>query len=541
MLKVLTERVLPVITEVWKYSPQLPSVDVLSQENLTVGWNLIPFPFEGGKEFNQSKMSENEKRSAKLHKQSEVEVYDDESSVKSTRNAASPIGAGVPTPTVQSASSSSETSPDESVSKPVPAPPQITRKQTLIRTQALEGTSPPPESFFSHVRTNGPTCDAHPIINGTPEKGNKKKGLSSSQEAKEYLLTSHKVSSDSGLGTLDNNDGGSSDTSVLSRDSSLENASHDCYKDSTGVNIPKFIRDTLLKGPKDKKTVLTIEAQLLDFIQSDGQVPLKTSEMTSYDRMIVHRLSAYLGLDHNVDTTGKSVVVNKTDKTRAVKLTDMILRDVGEEPKKKILLKKPASLDEKHGRHLNKSAFGSHRAKSLEERQQFYTEVRERIFNKGEENMVDCVGISTSSHLSPDYMPQINQQRSQDIVRSTSKWASQESSGYGMENSLMRSARLRANMTKSHSYGGSVQTASPPKLATVLLHQQSVSLQQAESLKDSPNTHYISTPSVPYTCPMPALSIDQSHLTPDAGPSPHTHCNQTHRYKYTRSFDLQQI
>ncbi|XP_055859565.1 R3H domain-containing protein 1-like isoform X3 [Biomphalaria glabrata] len=422
----------------------------------------------------KTKMSENEKRCAKLHKQTEVEVYDEDPSSKCLSKTASPVCAGVPTPTVQPASSSSETSPDDPVSKPVPVPPQITRKQTLIRTQALEGTSPPPESFFSQIRSNGPASDSL-LTNGTAEgnKGTKNKYQSSSQEAKEYLLTSHKVSSDSGLGTLDNNDG-SSDTSVLSRDSSLENASLDCYKDSSGVNIPKFIRETLLKGPKDKKTVLTIEAQLLDFIKSDGQVPLKTSEMTSYDRMIVHRLSAYLGLDHNVDTTGKSVVVNKTDKTRAVKLTDLILGDVGEEPKKKILLKKPASLDEKHGRHTSKNAFGSHRAKSLEERQQFYTE-----------NLPDGIRNPTSSHLSPDYIPQMNhQQRSQDIVRLTSKWASQESSGY-------------------------------------------------ESMKDSPTAHYMGPPSLPYTCPMPGLPLDQSHMPRSTPDSPHT---QSHQYPTTYAY-----
>lgn len=41
----------------------------------------------------------------------------------------------------------------------------------------------------------------------------------------------------------------------------------------------------------------------------------------------------------------------------SVKLTDLILGDVGEEPKKKILLKKPASLDEKHVSTISWSMF----------------------------------------------------------------------------------------------------------------------------------------------------------------------------------------
>ncbi len=38
--------------------------------------------------------------------------------------------------------------------------------------------------------------------------------------------------------------------------------------------------------------------------------------MTSYHRMLLHRVAAYFGLDHNVDQTGKSVIINKTSNTR---------------------------------------------------------------------------------------------------------------------------------------------------------------------------------------------------------------------------------
>lgn len=38
--------------------------------------------------------------------------------------------------------------------------------------------------------------------------------------------------------------------------------------------------------------------------------------MTSYHRMLLHRVAAYFGMDHNVDPSGKSVVINKTTNTR---------------------------------------------------------------------------------------------------------------------------------------------------------------------------------------------------------------------------------
>lgn len=42
----------------------------------------------------------------------------------------------------------------------------------------------------------------------------------------------------------------------------------------------------------------------------------KFPQMSSYQRMLVHRVAAYFGLDHNVDQTGKSVIINKTSNTR---------------------------------------------------------------------------------------------------------------------------------------------------------------------------------------------------------------------------------
>lgn len=42
----------------------------------------------------------------------------------------------------------------------------------------------------------------------------------------------------------------------------------------------------------------------------------KFPQMTSYHRMLLHRVAAYFGMDHNVDQTGKAVIINKTSNTR---------------------------------------------------------------------------------------------------------------------------------------------------------------------------------------------------------------------------------
>lgn len=42
----------------------------------------------------------------------------------------------------------------------------------------------------------------------------------------------------------------------------------------------------------------------------------KFPHMSSYHRMLVHRVAAYFGMEHNVDQTGKSVIINRTSGTR---------------------------------------------------------------------------------------------------------------------------------------------------------------------------------------------------------------------------------
>lgn len=43
---------------------------------------------------------------------------------------------------------------------------------------------------------------------------------------------------------------------------------------------------------------------------------MKFPQMSSYNRMLVHRVAAYFGLDHYVDGNGTSVIVNKIKTAR---------------------------------------------------------------------------------------------------------------------------------------------------------------------------------------------------------------------------------
>ncbi|XP_075908635.1 cAMP-regulated phosphoprotein 21-like isoform X2 [Petromyzon marinus] len=98
-------------------------------------------------------------------------------------------------------------------------------------------------------------------------------------------------------------------TKLLSRDSSQD------YTDSTGIDVHEFLVNTLKSSPRDRIMLLKLEQELIDFIHDATQYK-KFPQMTSYHRMLVHRVAAYFGMDHNVDQTGKAVVVNKTPGTR---------------------------------------------------------------------------------------------------------------------------------------------------------------------------------------------------------------------------------
>ncbi|XP_026640418.1 R3H domain-containing protein 2 isoform X13 [Microtus ochrogaster] len=97
---------------------------------------------------------------------------------------------------------------------------------------------------------------------------------------------------------------------MLSRDSSQE------YTDSTGIDLHEFLVNTLKKNPRDRMMLLKLEQEILEFISDNNNQFKKFPQMTSYHRMLLHRVAAYFGMDHNVDQTGKAVIINKTSNMR---------------------------------------------------------------------------------------------------------------------------------------------------------------------------------------------------------------------------------
>uniref|UniRef100_A0A4W5L7Q8 R3H domain containing 1 n=1 Tax=Hucho hucho TaxID=62062 RepID=A0A4W5L7Q8_9TELE len=155
---------------------------------------------------------------------------------------------------------------------------------------------------------------------------------------------------------------------MLSRDSSQE------YTDSTGIDIHEFLVNTLKNNPRDRMMLLKLEQDILDFISNNESQKRKFPPMTSYHRMLLHRVAAYFGLDHNVDQTGKSVIINKTSNTRIPdqKFSEHIKDDKTDDFQKRYILKRDNSGSDKDDNMMRMRLKDDRRSKSIEEREEEY-------------------------------------------------------------------------------------------------------------------------------------------------------------------------
>ncbi|XP_051468486.1 cAMP-regulated phosphoprotein 21 isoform X3 [Apus apus] len=135
---------------------------------------------------------------------------------------------------------------------------------------------------------------------------------------------------------------------MLSKDCSQE------YTDSTGIDLHEFLINTLKNNPRDRMILLKMEQEIIDFISDNNNHYKKFPQMSSYQRMLVHRVAAYFGMDHNVDQTGKSVIINKTSNTRIPeqRFSEHLKDEKGEESQKRFILKRDnSSIDKEDNQH----------------------------------------------------------------------------------------------------------------------------------------------------------------------------------------------
>ncbi|KAM4631502.1 cAMP-regulated phosphoprotein 21 [Polymixia lowei] len=211
----------------------------------------------------------------------------------------------------------------------------------------------------------------------------------------------------------------------LSKEPSME------YTDSTGIDLHQFIVDTLNSNPRDRMMLLKLEQDMIDFITSNSPFK-KFPHMSSYHRMLVHRTAAYFGMEHNVDQTGKAVIINRTSSTRIPE--QRFLEEIYEEKTEelhqwKAILKRDNSSDDQPRFH----PLRERQSKSMEEREEEYQRARERIFNQ--EPPCAQKNVHTESRAVEEYNPYAETQRRRQLFR-----GSRDSSGSSWNGSSRQSS-----------------------------------------------------------------------------------------------------
>lgn len=166
----------------------------------------------------------------------------------------------------------------------------------------------------------------------------------------------------------------------------------DSYTDFAGVNLEEFLFNLLQTNPKDRMHLLKTEQDLSNLVRDEKRTSHRFPPMSSYHRMLVHRVAAYFGFEHNIDPKGTCVIVNKLEgitRIPELKFQDQINKQSAESeaPQKLILKRETTSLDgQQDGRTEARAANGldprKSKSRSYEEREEQYEKVRARIFSQ---------------------------------------------------------------------------------------------------------------------------------------------------------------
>ncbi|XP_047597238.1 cAMP-regulated phosphoprotein 21 isoform X5 [Lutra lutra] len=235
---------------------------------------------------------------------------------------------------------------------------------------------------------------------------------------------------------------------MLSKDCSQE------YTDSTGIDLHEFLINTLKNNSRDRMILLKMEQEIIDFIGDNNNHYKKFPQMSSYQRMLVHRVAAYFGLDHNVDQTGKSVIINKTSNTRIPeqRFCEHLKDEKGEESQKRFILKRDnSSIDKEDNQQNRMHPFrDDRRSKSIEEREEEYQRVRERIF--AHDSVCSQESLFVDNRGNRDGSGRTSGSR-QSSSENELKWSDHQRA-WSSTDSDSSNRNLKPTMTKTASFGG---------------------------------------------------------------------------------------
>ncbi|XP_078661194.1 R3H domain-containing protein 1-like isoform X2 [Branchiostoma floridae x Branchiostoma belcheri] len=245
-------------------------------------------------------------------------------------------------------------------------------------------------------------------------------------------------------------------TASLSRDSSQDKE----YTDFTGVDLQQFIVDTLKNNPRDRMMLLKLEKDCIELINEEKTHQKTFPPMTSYHRMLVHRVAAYFGMDHNVDSTGKAVIINKTCNTRIpdLKFSEHIKDNSrGEEPQRRQILQRDresSSEKEEISKDRIPALREDKKSKSIEEREEEYEKARARIFNQ--DVSISFPQSTSSVDTDSGFRSRSSRQSSQE---DTPRWHDYGRPWSSTDSDTSTNRIQRPTVTKASSFGGTPMLA----------------------------------------------------------------------------------
>ncbi|XP_016097255.1 R3H domain-containing protein 2-like, partial [Sinocyclocheilus grahami] len=235
------------------------------------------------------------------------------------------------------------------------------------------------------------------------------------------------------------------------------------YTDSTGIDVHEFLVNTLKNNPRDRMMLLKLEQDILDFINDENNQYKKFPQMTSYHRMLLHRVAAYFGMDHNVDQTGKAVIINKTSNTRIPeqRFSEHIKDERNMDFQKKFILKRDDASMDKDDNQIRVPLQDGRRSKSIEEREEEYQRVRDRIFAREVRTQACILSIDGYSSSSQKRRQIFRGNRESSSRASSSRQSSTDSDMKSLEprpwsstDSDSSNRTLRPPVTKASSFSG---------------------------------------------------------------------------------------
>ncbi|KRX83613.1 cAMP-regulated phosphoprotein 21 [Trichinella sp. T6] len=226
------------------------------------------------------------------------------------------------------------------------------------------------------------------------------------------------------------------------------------YREFHGADPEKFFKDTMRKNVRDRNILFEFESELINFIQNENCQVKEFPGMCSYYRMLLHRVSAYFGLEHNVIAGGTSLAVKKTPNTRIPPVRfQSLYNECMEKPTSTlattlttttttlatttittsvataittsttnvpVLLKREAEVGKENGSNTEIPKPEMKATKSIEEREQSYVLARARIFSKTSSSSTDaaaetarrfCAKPWSSAENNPETCMIYNQQK----------------------------------------------------------------------------------------------------------------------------------